>query len=630
MRQPPVVESPCPETEPRNGACPAAAADPCGSSDNPGGPQTHRRRRGPRILGLQLQRTVLGLGVTLALLLEQAPLQAFGPGNRSRSGDVPTCQHLGERHFDAIVYGDEPAGVMTALELQRQMRQLGGLQHPRIALLTSADLHDGLGGTLVRSGLAYLDRNQVPRDMWGMLPPFAPSSDLYRRFLQLTGVQMIAVDPHRASRAFQRALRRARITVIPQIRLRGAELQRSAAATASTHGGAPRAGRLCVLETAQHGRLGADLFIDASLGADLAHRAGVPFLEGLGGSLRSESLALGWIFEVEGLSVEQLRDLERGFTRRLLDRRDREAQSWLRAWPAYRRDRRRLKADLLEADGEPRLLFSSTPDSADQQSPAMSIAFHGEQGLPPGLVEAPALLDEANIAVLPGRLSFNALLFRNTAARNRALLNHRSRPLDWMMPVAAHVESFFLRHGARRVRWMPELYIRSADQIAHPVRPLSADRMAAGGVPRWEALGTFSYNLDLRGGLAGVMPPAKPTFNFGYRHTLPREVSNLAVLGPASGFAGLGEGAGRIIELNISVGQGLAIASTLAQMGRIPLAAVDPHQVALQMPPGFTPYGRPSGSTGIRLLLGRLRYALEGWWPRRAALESQGLRLTWP
>ena len=35
----------------------------------------------------------------------------------------------------------------------------------------------------------------------------------------------------------------------------------------------------------------------------------------------------------------------------------------------------------------------------------------------------------------------------------------------------------------------------------------------------------------------------------------------LAVLGPAGGFGALGEGAGRILELNVSVGQGLAIAA---------------------------------------------------------------------
>lgn len=85
--------------------------------------------------------------------------------------------------------------------------------------------------------------------------------------------------------------------------------------------------------------------------------------------------------------------------------------------------------------------------------------------------EAPARLDAANIALLPGRLSFNALLFRNNAAQNRAVLADQQRPQSWMLPAAQDVESFFLRHGARRVHWMPELYVRSADQIAHPLRP---------------------------------------------------------------------------------------------------------------------------------------------------------------
>ena len=81
-----------------------------------------------------------------------------------------------------------------------------------------------------------------------------------------------------------------------------------------------------------------------------------------------------------------------------------------------------------------------------------------------------------------------------------------------------------------------------------------------------------SYALDLRGGLPGIRLPriSRPTFNFGYRHTLPREVSNLAVLGPASGFGGLAVGAGRIIELNVSVGQGLAIAAAEALMAQGP------------------------------------------------------------
>jgi hypothetical protein len=96
-------------------------------------------------------------------------------------------------------------------------------------------------------------------------------------------------------------------------------------------------------------------------------------------------------------------------------------------------------------------------------------------------------------------------------------------------------------------------------------------------------------------------------------------VSNLAVLGPASGFGGLGVGAGRIIELNISVGQGLAIASAVALARRIPLARVDGRAVAQLMPSGFGPYGRPSGSTAFNLFIGRLLYLLEtrveSWFP---------------
>jgi hypothetical protein len=264
-----------------------------------------------------------------------------------------------------------------------------------------------------------------------------------------------------------------------------------------------------------------------------------------------------------------------------------------------------------------RVAFSTTSDSADQRSPVLSMAFHGEEEIPLGLVRGSALLDRANIAILSDRLSFNALLFRNTAAQNRQVLAAGARPLPAMRPVAQALSRFFLRHGAKRVIWMPELYVRSADQIAHPLEALSADVMAEGGVPRDQALGTFTYNLDFRGGLTEFIPRARPTFNFGYRHTVPRGISNLAVLGPSSGYGGLGEGAGRIIELNVSVGQGLAIASGLALRHHTALAAVDPRQVAALVPPGTVPYGRATGSTLVNLFLRRVLYRLEPWLPRR-------------
>ena len=75
------------------------------------------------------------------------------------------CNRQHPVQFDVIVFGDEPAGVMTALELHRTLRQLAGMAKPRIALLTDADPRRGLGGTLVRGGVSYLDRNQVPPDL---------------------------------------------------------------------------------------------------------------------------------------------------------------------------------------------------------------------------------------------------------------------------------------------------------------------------------------------------------------------------------------------------------------------------------------------------------------------------------
>lgn len=509
---------------------------------------------------------------------------------------VIACHRRGQGHFDAVVFGDEPAGVMTALELSRTLRQLGAIRRPRIALVTDADTRRGLGGTIARAGLAYLDRNQVPPDMAGLLPPFAPSSELYARFLRLTGVQQIAIDPRRASRALTGALARAHVLVLPSAQLAGA---------------AREGHRLCVLQSRRYGSIGADLFIDASIGADLAHQAGIPFRPGLGPkSLSHESIALGWVFEVQGLNLRSLHALEERYTRRLLDQRDQEAQRWLMPWRRAHPDVVSMPSLLLDERGAPRLAYSSTSDSADQRSPALAIGFHGEEKIPPGLTEGEPVLDLANVAILRDRLSLNALLFRNSAEQNRRVLAGGSRPLPGMQPVAAAISRFFLRHGAHRVIWMPELYVRSADQIAHPQETLSADLMARGGVPTAQALGTFTYNLDFRGGLAGVLPRPRPTFNFGYRHTLPRELENLAVLGPSSGYGGLGEGAGRIIELNVSVGQGLAIASALALREAIPLSDVDPRTVAQRMPSDTLPYGRPSPNTFAHLLLRRALYAL--------------------
>jgi hypothetical protein len=346
--------------------------------------------------GLQVSSVGVGLGLVFCITCEPS-LAIIGVNNQNYRAKYQSCHQQGSQHYQAIIYGDEPAGLMTALELNRQLGHGTYSKKPRIAVVANADIRRGLGGTIARAGLAYLDRNQVPRDMWDLLPPFAPSSQLYQRFLQLTGAGQIAVNPRRASRAFKAALHRENIPVFSSAQL--FDVSRDGK-------------RLCLLKSKRHGNLVSDLFIDASLGADLAHQARVTFLQGLGsGGLSHESISLGWIFEVEGMTLDQLQMLEDKLSERLLNLKDTEAKQWLQFWPIYRKDRKRLQSDLLDDQGNPKQMYTATHDSGDQRSPAFSIAFHGQLCRLPGLQDSPTKLDIANIAIIGKRLSFNSLLF---------------------------------------------------------------------------------------------------------------------------------------------------------------------------------------------------------------------------
>ena len=105
--------------------------------------------------------------------------------------------------------------------------------------------------------------------------------------------------------------------------------------------------------------------------------------------------------------------------------------------------------------------------------------------------------------------------------------------------------------------------------------------MGWGGVPANQALDSFMYKFDFCGGYSGQggkLPKAEFTFNFGYLHTLLRELGNLAVLGPSSGYGGLGSGAGQIMALNVSVG--VSIAAALAEQHHTAMASIYPVLVA--------------------------------------------------
>ena len=234
-----------------------------------------------------------------------------------------------------------------------------------------------------------------------------------------------------------------------------------------------------------------------------------------------------------------------------------------------------LRASLVELNGNPKSLYIGK-DYIDVRCRALSILYHAFRGKMMDL-DRGMMFDQANIAILPdGRMSWNALMFAVSGAQANALAKNGGKPTAEMLTEIPFLDRWFRSLGAKSVTAMPELYIRHAGNISGVVEPLSGAMMMAGGVPGPEAIGTFAYHLDVRGGIVGLGKRANaiginnisfhypPIYNIGIRHTLLKKIRNLAVVSPGSGFDGYACASGRIVEYNVGVGQGVGIAATIA------------------------------------------------------------------
>ena len=496
----------------------------------------------------------VGLVPMVSQTVGQIPAASAEESRDRLSAACPTSSRA--RQFDVVVFGDEVPGVMSALKVQQALAKRG--EPARVALVTEGNTDEGIGGHLVRGGLAYLDRNQVPQNMRSQYGIFGRPSPLYQEFLRLGEVDTIALDRFVVAQNFERALDLAEIQVIGNADLSQVETTGSFVCSFTAGGQTYRA---------KH-------FIDASQSGELAAASGVGMMQGLEAlGFPDSALSMGLMIDLYDVTVEQFKGMEAELIARYFDPADRSAQRWLDvASGGDAQKRQDLLLSLLDYYRNPKLLYQGTRDSADVRSLAFSILVHGYVGQEYDLKSSGFLFDRANIAVLDDRLSFNALLFYADSTTAQELSRNGSVPTAQMMAIANEVKTLMQRVGVPRVEVMSELYVRNAGQIANPVDELSATLMAAGGVPSDEALGTFGYHLDDRGGIEGLDEEVEdsvlrlfdfehmPVFNYGFRHTLPQEKENLAVLGPASGFGGLGTTAGRIVELNVSVGEGLASA----------------------------------------------------------------------
>jgi hypothetical protein len=508
------------------------------------------------------------------------------------------------RNYDLIGFGDEVPGILALVAASREHHRRTG-KRPRTLLMFKGNSQEGVGGHLVRGRLAYLDRSNVPLDLRQSLklPTFGDPAFLYKEFLQRSGVVQIALDASKADAALRAMLVEADVDLISRIEIKSVLKQGN---------------RITAIQTTRGETFQAKQFIDSTVNAELAQAAGVQKLTGFATfGLPESELPVTLVFDTEGISVKRLQEIELGFLRRLTNPNDAEGQKMLlTAAGANPAVADRLRANLVDRNGNLKTMQVGQ-DYIDVASQAISIAYHAFRGKALSLKGSWALLDHGNIAVFPGhRMSWNALMFYTTGPQAEALARAAAKPTAPMLEEFKQVERWFRNLGATAVRPATELYVRHAGNIVGVMDSLTAAEMLNGGVPAAEALGTFGYHLDVRGGIDGLGNRAKtqgisninfhtpPLFNVGMRHAIVQAVPNLAVVSPASGFEGYACSAGRIIEYNACVGQGLGIAAAIALLSNRTLASItnaEVRQVLTQTNQLSRIYGRPIAAEAQRM-----------------------------
>ncbi|AFY84844.1 FAD-dependent oxidoreductase [Oscillatoria acuminata] len=483
-----------------------------------------------------------------------------------------------ERYYDIIGFGDEVPGVLAMVAAAREYRRQTK-KYPKMLLMSKANAGEGIGGHLIRGKLSYLDRTQINRQLQTSLnlDTFGAPSALYQEFLKRAGVVQIALDPEKGDRALREMLREAGVAILSEVKI--ASVVKSGS-------------NLTSILTSRGETYTAKQFIDSTVNAELAQAAGAKKSQGFGTfGLPDSELPVTLVFETEGLSIQRLKEIELIYLKRFRNLADTEAQNFLKSAAGFdERKAESLRQELVDSHGNLKTLWAGK-DYIDIRCNALSIAYHSFRGKKLSLYDSGAILDRGNVAILSGdRLSWNALMIAVTGSEAETLANNGGKPTPAMLEEMKFVQQWFKSIGAKKVTPASELYIRHAGNITEAIEPLSGAEMLAGGVAKSEALATFAYHFDVRGGIPGIGDKAlangfvstmfsKPIFNVGIRHAQLKSVRNLAVVSPASGFEGFASAAGRIVEYNAAVGHGLGIAATLALLSNRTLADISNQEV---------------------------------------------------
>ncbi len=468
------------------------------------------------------------------------------------------------REYDIICFGDEVPGVLSLVCASREYHRRTG-KYPRSLLLFKGNSQLGIGGHLVRGGLSYLDRSSVPisiRQQYD-LDTFGDSPAIYDEFLERSGVYQIALDPQNANLTLRQMLLEVRANILSNAEIKSVIKEGN---------------NISVVELIRGEFYKANYFIDCTVNAELAQFAGVKKLRGFETfGLPDSELSVTLTFQTKGLTVDRLKQIEYEYLEGFTDRANTEFQNLLNIAAGNNSDfADYLRQDLIDKNGNLKTMYAGR-DYIDVRSKALSIAYHSFRGTPLYLQTSGSILDNGNIAILNNNtLSWNALLFDVNATQAENLARNKALPTSAMLGEMEFVAQWFKNIGATEIIPASELYIRHAGNVTGVVEPLTGAEMLAGGVPENEALGTFGYHFDIRGGIKGLGNRAlekgleqfslhlPPLSNFGIQHALVKDVPNLAVISPASGFEGYACSAGRIVEFNCGVGQGVGIGIGIA------------------------------------------------------------------
>ncbi len=475
---------------------------------------------------------------------------------------IPTPENT--REYDIICFGDEVPGVLSLVCASREYFRRTG-KYPRSLLLFKGNSQLGIGGHLVRGGLSYLDRSAVPISIRQQyeLDTFGDSPAIYQEFLQRSGVYQIALDPQDANITLRQMLQEVKADVLSNVEIKSVIKDQN---------------KIAGIELIRGEIYTAKQFIDCTVNAELAQFARVKKLKGFETfGLPDAELSVTLTFQTKGLTVEKLKELEIEYLQRFTNLADSQAQSWINIAAGNNLEFADfLRNNLIDKNGNLKTMYAGK-DYIDVRSKTLSIAYQSFRGRPLSLQTSGSILDNGNIAILnDNTLSWNALLFDVNAEQAETLARKKALPTSAMYREMEFVSKWFKNIGATEVIPAHELYIRHAGNITGAVEAFTGAKMLAGGITASEALGTFGYHFDIRGGIQGLFDRAlnkglekpslhlPPLFNFGIQHALIKDVPNLSVISPASGFEGYACSAGRIVEFNCGVGQGVGIAIAIA------------------------------------------------------------------